>query len=88
MLVKLVFVMQRLKKYLKNFFVMINKDGGGEFLNFMGGHSYYEGGYRAHWGSPSPPPTKENPDVPYNSPDKICYISPHHQYSNIFVKYK
>ena len=29
MLVKLAFVMQRLKKYLKNFFVMINKDGGG-----------------------------------------------------------
>ena len=28
MLVKLAFVMQRLKKYLKNF-VMINRDGGG-----------------------------------------------------------
>ena len=30
MLAKLTFVMQRLKKYLKNFFVMINKDGGGD----------------------------------------------------------
>ena len=48
MLVKLAFVMQRLKKYLKKFFVMINKDGGGQFLDFMGGH-------RAHGGSPSPP---------------------------------
>ena len=33
-------------------------------------------------------PTREDPDVPYNSPAKICYISPHHQYSNIFVNYK
>ena len=30
MLVKLAFVMQRLKKYLKKIFVMINKDGGGD----------------------------------------------------------
>ena len=37
MLVKLAFVMQRLKIYLKKFFVMINKDGGGgQFFNFMG----------------------------------------------------
>ena len=49
MLVKLAFVMQRLKKYLKKIFVMINKDGGeGQFFDFMGGH-------RAHGGSPSPP---------------------------------
>ena len=41
MLVKLAFVMQRLKKYLKNV-VMINKDGGGQFLDFMGGHNCYE----------------------------------------------
>ena len=41
---------------------MINKDGGGQFFNFMGGHSCYEGGHRAHGGSPSPP-TGENPDV-------------------------
>ena len=37
MLTKLAFVMQRLKKYLKKIFVMINKDGGGAFLDFMGG---------------------------------------------------
>ena len=34
---------------------MINKDGGRQFLDFMGGHSCYEGGHRAHGGSPSPP---------------------------------
>ena len=40
---------------------MINKDGGGgQFLDFMGGHSCYEGGHRAHGGSLSPP-TGENP---------------------------
>ena len=42
---------------------MINKDGGGgggQFLDFMGGHSCYDGGHRAHGGPPSPP-TRENP---------------------------
>ena len=34
MLVKLAFVMQRLKKYLKKFFVMIDKDRGGGWDNF------------------------------------------------------
>ena len=45
MLVKLAFAMQRLKKYTKKIFVMINKDGGGgQFLDFVGGgHSSYEG---------------------------------------------
>ena len=53
MLVKLAFAMQRLKKYLKKNVVMINKDGGdGQFLDFMGGHSCYEEGHRAHGGSP------------------------------------
>ena len=33
--------------------------GGKQFLDFMGGHSCYEGGHRAHGGSPSPPPTRE-----------------------------
>ena len=47
MLVKLAFVMQRLKKISKNIVVMINKDEGGEFLNFMGGQ-------RAHGGLPVP----------------------------------
>ena len=41
MLVKLAFVMQRLKKYLKKIFVMINK--GGTIFRFYGGHSCYEG---------------------------------------------
>ena len=36
MLVKLAFVMQRLKKYLKKFFVMINKDGGDNFWILWG----------------------------------------------------
>ena len=35
---------------------MINKDGG-QFLDFMGGRSCYEGGHRAHARSP----TRENP---------------------------
>ena len=37
MLVKLAFVMQRLKKYLKKIFVMMDKDGGGTILGFYGG---------------------------------------------------
>ena len=79
MMVKLDFVMQRLKKISNKIFVIINKDGGGPLLDFMGGHSCYEGDTAV---------TRENPDVPYNSPVKICYISPHHQYSNIFMNYK
>ena len=48
MLAKFAFLMQRLKKYL-NFFAVINKnEGGGQFLDFIGGHSCYEGGHRAH----------------------------------------
>ena len=35
--VKLVFVMQRLKKISEKIFVMINKDGGGQFFDFIGG---------------------------------------------------
>ena len=32
---------------------MINEDGGGgQFSDFMGGHSCYEGGHGAHGGSP------------------------------------
>ena len=68
---------------------MINKDGSeGNFWILWGYTAVMRGGHRAHWGPPVPP-TRENPDVPYNSPDKICYnISSHHQYSNIFVNYK
>ena len=37
---------------------MINKDGGGgQFLDFMGGHSCHEGGHRLMGG--------ENPDAAY-----------------------
>ena len=61
MLVKLAFVMQTLKKYLKKIFVMINKDGGGQFLDFMGGHSCYKGGHRAHGGISPVPPHWGNP---------------------------
>ena len=36
---------------------MTNKDGGGTILRFYGGtHSCYEGGHRAHGGSPQSPP--------------------------------
>ena len=55
MLVKLAFVMQRLKKVSEKIFVMIDKDGGGQFLDFMGGDSCYEREHRAHGGPPSPP---------------------------------
>ena len=57
MLVKLAFAMQRLKKISKNIFVMINKDGGGQFLDFVGGR------HRAHGGSPQSHPTRENPAI-------------------------
>ena len=64
MLAKLAFVAQRLKKYLKIFCHDQQRWGGGQFLDFMGGqfldlmggHSCYEGGHRAHGGSPVPPP--------------------------------
>ena len=57
MLVKLAFVMQRLKKYLKIFCHDQQRWGGRQFLDFMGGHSCYEGEHRFHGG----PPTRENP---------------------------
>ena len=56
MMVKLAFVMQRLKKYLKKFcHDRQDGGGGGQRLDFMGGHSCNEGN-RAHEGPPSPPP--------------------------------
>ena len=40
---------------------MINKDrGGGQFFDFMGGHSCYEGDIELMGGPPSPP-IRENP---------------------------
>ena len=62
MLVKLAFVMQRLKKYLKKIFVMIDKDGGDNFWILWGGHSCYEGGIELMGVLPSPP-TRENPET-------------------------
>ena len=51
----------KIEKISEKFFVMINKDGGGgQFLDFMGGHSCYEGGIELMGGPPSPP-TGENP---------------------------
>ena len=48
MLVKLAFVMQRLTKQLKNFCHDQQRWGEGQFLDFMGEHSCYEGGHRVH----------------------------------------
>ena len=48
----------KIEKISEKFFVMINKDGGrGQFLDFMGGHSCYEGGIELMGGTP----TGENP---------------------------
>ena len=57
MLVKLAFAMQRLKKYLKIFCHDQQRWGGGEdnFWILWGIHSCYEGGHRAHGGSPQSP---------------------------------
>ena len=55
MLVKLAFVMQRLKKISEKIFVRINKDGGGGTIFSSYGET------QAHGGPPSsPPPTREN----------------------------
>ena len=40
---------------------MINKDGRGQFFDFMGEHSCFEEGIELMRGPPSPP-TRENPD--------------------------
>ena len=53
MLVKLAFVMQRLKKYRKNKFCHDQQRWGRQFFDFMGGHSCYEGAHRAHGEIPS-----------------------------------
>ena len=62
MLVKLAFVMQRLKKYLKKFLSWSTKMGGDNLSILWGGHSCYEGDIELMGGSPSPP-TGENPDI-------------------------
>ena len=55
MLVKLAFVMQRLKKYLKNFFHDQQRLGGGQFLDFMGGTAVMRGDIELMGGSPQSP---------------------------------
>ena len=52
MLVKLAFVMQKLKKYRKKFCHDPQRWGGGQFFDFMGGHSCYEGDIELMGGSP------------------------------------
>ena len=59
MLIKLAFVMQRLKKYLKKIFVMINKDGGDNF-QILWGHTV---AMRDIEFMPPSPPTRKNPDT-------------------------
>ena len=49
MLVKLAFAMQGLKKYLQFFFVIMNKDAGGELI-------FYKGDTKLMGVLPSPPP--------------------------------
>ena len=60
MLVKLAFVMQRLKKYLKNFNHDQQRWGGGTICRFYGGTQLLLGGIEL-MGVPQSP-TKENPD--------------------------
>ena len=38
--------------------------GGGQFFDFMGGRSCYEGGHRAHGGPPAVPPLGKTLPVP------------------------
>ena len=54
MLVKLAFVMERLKKISKKFLSWSTKmgGGGGAIFGLYGGYSCYERGHRAHEGSP------------------------------------
>ena len=63
MLVKLAFVMQRLKKYLKNNFCHDQQRwGGGQFLDFMGDTAVMRGDMELMAPLPVPPSTRENPD--------------------------
>ena len=46
----------KIEKISEKIFVMIDKDGGDNFWILWGRHSCYEGGHRAHGGSPQSPP--------------------------------
>ena len=56
---------------------MINKDGGGQFLDFMGGHSGYEGDIELMGESPIPP-IRENSahDIPQCTEHPPLYCTP------------
>ena len=65
MLAKLAFVMQRLKKYLKNFCHDQQRWGGGgdNFKILWGDTAVMRGDIELMGGPPSPPPTRENPGL-------------------------
>ena len=65
MLVKLAIVMQKLKKYLKNF-SHDQQRWGGQFLD-LGGDTAVMRGDTELMGVPPVPPTRENPAVPNES---------------------
>ena len=62
MLVKLAFVMQRLKKYLKKFLSLSTKMGGDNFWILWGDTAVMRGDIEL-MGDPPSPPTRENPDI-------------------------
>ena len=64
MLVKLAFVMQRLKKYLKNFCHDQQRWGGGGNFRFYGGDTAVTRGHRAHGGVPPPGKTLQGQSRP------------------------
>ena len=62
MLVKLAFVMQRLKQYVKKFCQDQQRWGGGGIFRFYGGDTtVMRGDIELMGGSPPVPPTRENP---------------------------
>ena len=77
MLVKLAFVMQRLKKFLKNF-CHDQQRWEKRFLDFMEDTAVYEGGHRAHGGPQSLPlgktlsGTQHSQTLPQTFLFKIC----------------
>ena len=51
----------KIEKISEKFFVMINKDGGGDNFWILWGDTAVMRGHRAHQGVPPVPPTGENP---------------------------
>ena len=77
MLVKLAFVMQRLK-ISKKIFVMINKDGGDNFLILWGDTAVMRGDIELMGVPLQSPPTRENPGSckphPTIQKDRVSYF--------------